>query len=111
MAEEVLPLEEVVGLQGSLQNLLANVSLLSGVAPYIPLKPHMRQLQTLQGSQGDFLARASLQRDSVPLLGLLCSSLQCISHPGQLEWLQLPGADSCSPEHWVWSQVQATGGC
>ena len=34
VAEEVLPLEEVVGLQGSLQNLLANVSLLSGVAPY-----------------------------------------------------------------------------
>ena len=32
VAEEVLPLEEVVGLQGSLQNLLANVSLLTGVA-------------------------------------------------------------------------------
>ena len=42
VAEEVLPLEEVVGLQGSLQNLLANVSLLSGV---LHVKLHMRQLQ------------------------------------------------------------------
>lgn len=35
VAEEVLPLEEVVGLQGSLQNLLANVSLLGGLAQCI----------------------------------------------------------------------------
>ena len=59
VAEEVLPLEEVVGLQGSLQNLLANVSLLSGTAPHTSSSA-LAGRKACRVPQDSFLANASL---------------------------------------------------